>query len=103
NQFSYKGIDLSVFLQYSYGNDVYNANRLIFETPSSFRPGLNYFDVVKDRWTPENPESTIHRLDGYGIINYSDRFVEDGSYLRLKTVSIGYTIPESKLKHIGVK
>src|SRR6218665_384684 len=101
NSFEYKGFDLSVFLQFCYGNDVYNANRLIFETPKSLTGNLNYFEVVANRWTSDAPNTEISKLDGQGIVSYNDRFVEDGSFLRLKTISLGYTFDKAICKKIG--
>lgn len=104
NTFTYKGFDLGVFLQFNYGNDIYNANRLIFETPlKTLNSNMNYFAVVADRWTPANPNTDISTLDGQGITSYNDRFVEDGSYLRLKTVQLGYTFPKKITDHLGIK
>ena len=58
NDFEYKGFDLSIFFQWSYGNDVLNANRLFFENVNNSR-NLNQYATYADRWTPENPTSNI--------------------------------------------
>src|SRR5690606_16839714 len=63
NNFSYDAFQLHVFFQWSYGNDVYNANRIIFEGERP-RANLNQFASVIDRWTPENPSNTIPRAGG---------------------------------------
>lgn len=96
NNFSYKGIDLNVFLQYSYGNKVFNFNRLILEGSNTF--GANQDVTFENRWTPTNQNNDVFRTRGGGPSVYSDRIVEDGSYLRLKTVNLGYTLPASMLK-----
>ncbi len=101
NNFSYKGFDLNVLFQWSYGNDLINANRLIFE--GSSRRSLNQFATYADRWTFDNQESLIPRVGGQGPNNYSSRIVEDGSYLRLKTVSLGYNIPSAFAKQLGIR
>ena len=62
NNFSYKGFDLSVFLQWSYGNDILNANRLIFESTFNKRKNLNQFASYADRWSMDNQESNILSL-----------------------------------------
>uniref|UniRef100_UPI003D7F66F6 SusC/RagA family TonB-linked outer membrane protein n=1 Tax=Pedobacter sp. TaxID=1411316 RepID=UPI003D7F66F6 len=102
NNFSYKGLDLGVLLQWSYGNEVMNANRIIFEGNSLNYRNLNQYSEYIDRWTPENQSNTLARVGGQGPKGvYSSRVIEDGSYLRLKTVSLGYALPQkfiSKLK-----
>jgi hypothetical protein len=101
NNFSYKNFDLNIFLQWSYGNDILNANRLIFE--GSKNVGLNMFATYDNRWTPTNPSNTYFRAGGNGPYAYSSRVIEDGSFLRLKTVALGYNIPSNLLSKIKVK
>lgn len=97
NNFTYKDFDLSVFFQWSYGNDLINANRLLFENGEP-RKDTNMFASYVNRWTPENPESNIPAVRGQGPKVFSSRVIEDGSYLRLKTLSLGYNVPRSVLK-----
>ena len=98
NNFEYKGFDLSIFFQWSYGNDVLNANRLFFENSNKTRD-LNQYASYADRWTTENPESNIPRATDSGSNKvFSTRIIEDGSFLRLKTVSLGYTLPKQLTK-----
>ncbi|MDE6126191.1 MAG: SusC/RagA family TonB-linked outer membrane protein, partial [Muribaculaceae bacterium] len=66
------------------------------------RTSLNMFASVKDRWTPDNPSNTLFRVGGQGPTAYSDRTIEDGSYLRLKTVTLGYTLPAALTKRVGI-
>ncbi len=103
NNFRYRDFDLSVFLQFSYGGQIQNANRIEFEggDPTA-RTSLNMFASVKDRWTPENPSNTLFRVGGQGPTAYSDRTIEDGSYLRLKTVTLGYTLPAAITRRVGI-
>ncbi len=99
NNFSYKGFDLNVFLQWSYGNDILNANRYMFEGNGNIRLSLNQFASYQDRWSESNPTNKNFKSGGQGTIgSYSSRAIEDGSYLRLKTVSLGYNLPEHVLK-----
>jgi len=56
-----------------------------------------------NRWSAENPTSNIPRADAQGSQQYSSLYVEDGSFLRLKSVSLGYTVPSDLLKKFGVK
>ncbi len=101
NNFTYKNFSLNVFMQWSYGNDVLNANRILFE--GSDRVALNQFAVYEDRWTPTNPGNTYYRVGGYGPEgSYSSRIIEDGSFIRLKTVSLGYDLPSVWLKRVGI-
>lgn len=94
NNFTYKGFDLNIFLQWSVGNDILNANRMVFENPSGKRH-LNMFADYTNRWTEENPSSDIPRAAATGSDQYCSLYVEDGSFLRLKTITLGYNIPES--------
>ncbi len=101
NNFSYKGFDLHLFFQWSYGNDIINANRVYLE--SGWRYGMNQFASFADRWTPENSESNIPRANGQpGITSYSSRFVEDGSFLRFKTVQLTYNVPKSLTERVKI-
>lgn len=92
NTFTYKNFQLSAFLQWSYGNDVLNANRLIFEQMD--RPNQNQLATTLNRWTPDNQNTTMFRAGGQGFEDISSRVVEDGSYLRLKTVNLSYKLPK---------
>jgi len=99
NNFSYKGFDLGIFMQWSYGNDIINANRIMFE--SSYKYGYNQYATYADRWSPENPTSDMPGVAagrGSSLKAYSTRTIEDGSFLRLKTVSLGYTLPSGWLQ-----
>src|SRR5690606_36903354 len=103
NNFSYDAFQLHVFFQWSYGNDVYNANRIIFEGERP-RANLNQFASVIDRWTPENPSNTIPRAGGNAPVGtYSSRVIEDGSFLRLKTVALSYTLPSALTSKVALK
>lgn len=104
NNFSYGNFDLNIFLQWSYGNDILNANRIEFEggDPTQ-RNLLNMFESFANRWTPENQTNELYRLGGQGPAYYSSRTIEDGSFIRLKTVSLGYNLPASLMKSLKMK
>ena len=93
NNFTYKNFSLSVFFQWSYGNDVFNANRIMFEGNYANR-NINQYRSYVDHWTPDNPESENYRPGGQGPAGlYSSRTIEDGSFIRLKTLQFSYTLP----------
>ncbi|WP_411031233.1 SusC/RagA family TonB-linked outer membrane protein [Spongiimicrobium sp. 3-5] len=100
NTFNYKGFDLNVFLQGVSGNEVVNFNRYNIEALDGQSNAT--LEAFSNRWTPQNPSNTYTRAVTGGRINrFSDYYVEDGAYLRLKSVSLGYTLPSklmSKLK-----
>ncbi|MBJ7882997.1 SusC/RagA family TonB-linked outer membrane protein [Gelidibacter salicanalis] len=96
NTFAYKNVQLSTFLQWSYGNDILNANRLVFENMES--AGSNQLATTLNRWTPENQNTIMHRAGGQGFEDVSSRVVEDGSFLRLKTVNLSYNFPKDVLE-----
>lgn len=96
NTFSFYGVDFSFMFQYNYGNDIYNATR-VFATQSR-RGRVNMLAEVADRWTPTNANNTVPKYDGYVTNDIYSRFVEDGSFLRLKNVILGYTLPSKLTK-----
>ena len=86
NTFDYKGIDFSFMLQFNYGNDIYNATQ-------SRNGRRNMLAEVADRWSPTNTSNLVPSQDGYIVNDVYSRFIEDGSFLRLKNVTLGYTLP----------
>lgn len=100
NNFTWKNFDLNIFFSWSYGNDILNANRLIFE--SGWKSQTNQLASYANRWTPSNPTSDTPRAAATGSEEYSSRVIEDGSFLRLKNVSLGYTVPSRQLRKAGI-
>ena len=98
NTFNFHGFDLNIFFSWSYGNDVINANRLYFENGSI--TNTNQLKTYTNRWTPENSTSDIPRVgaDIASMFVYSSRVVEDASFLRLRNVTLGYTLPRKVLR-----
>lgn len=95
NNIGYKNFDLNVLLQFSVGNDVINANRYVFEGGiTANNPALNQMATYVNRWSPTNPNNALYRPGGFTSAQYSSRVVEDGSYLKLRTVQLGYTLPK---------
>lgn len=104
NYFQYRNFELSIYLQWSYGGDIMNANKIVFEAGEpTARQSLNMFSSFAKRWTEDNPSNKLYRVGGQGPAVYSDRTIEDGSYLRLKTVSLGYHLPNRFVKAIKAK
>ena len=98
NTFAYKGFDLSIFLQGVAGNKILNANRFWSEAMSIPQ---NQTIATLNRWTGEGTSNTMPRAiynDPNKNTRPSDRYVEDGSYLRIKNVTLGYSLPVVMLK-----
>ncbi|CDA78221.1 putative uncharacterized protein [Bacteroides sp. CAG:530] len=95
NTFSYAGLNLSIFLQGSQGNDIFNASRIDTEGMFDFR---NQSKAVLDRWKRPGMITDIPRVGNIENSHNSTRFVEDGSYLRLKTVTLSYDFNKKWLK-----
>lgn len=88
----WKGIDVALFFQGVYGNEIYNAVRMRTESKGT---EATLSTRMRDVWSASNPGGSIPNPYGSSR-NYetSSRFVEDGSYLRLKNLTVGYTLPE---------
>ena len=101
NTFNFYGFDLNIFFSWSYGNDVINANRLYFENGSI--ANTNQLKTYTKRWTEANPTSDIPRVgaDIASMFVYSSRVVEDASFLRLRNVTLGYTLPRKVLRKMN--
>jgi TonB-linked SusC/RagA family outer membrane protein len=103
NNFSYKNFDVTLFLQGSHGAKILNYLRRSTESLNNFY--FNQLTTAFDRWTPDNPNSDIPRFTQSNPNNraVSDRFIEDGSYLRIQTLSIGYQLPESLTRKVFIQ
>jgi len=89
----WKNISLSAVFNYSLGNDVYNYQRSLLEGGVLF---LNQTTAMNNRWNAENQVTNIPRVsyaDPMGNSRFSDRWIEDGSYLRLSSLTLSYYIP----------
>jgi len=96
---AYKNFDLNIFAQGVQGNDLFNAVKRT--TFSASGPSYNKLAGILDAWSPENPGGKvpiISTTDANGNFNASDFYVEDGSYLRLRNITIGYTLPSALTK-----
>ncbi|WP_162633324.1 SusC/RagA family TonB-linked outer membrane protein [Echinicola strongylocentroti] len=101
NSFSYKGLNLTVFLQGSHGNQIVNLNRNTYLLSLDGKSN-NELSTV-DRWTPTNTDTDIPRATGVRTpMRFSDKWLEDGSYVRVKTVTLGYQFPASMLERLKI-
>ncbi|MDO4782272.1 MAG: TonB-dependent receptor [Capnocytophaga felis] len=101
NDFTYKNFSLNIFLQGSYGNDIYNASRIEME---GMYDGKNQSTAVLNRWrTPGQVTNIPRAIKGTNNIFASSRWVEDGSYLRVKSVTLSYSVPVQSLEKLGVR
>jgi TonB-dependent starch-binding outer membrane protein SusC len=96
NTFTYKQFDLNVFMDFSVGNDVYNGQRASLEAMATYD---NQSTSIESRWRKDGDQTDMPRAlhgDAVGNTRFSSRWIEDGSYLRFKTVSLGYTLASEK-------
>jgi TonB-linked SusC/RagA family outer membrane protein len=97
---SYKWVDFSILFQ-----GVEGIDRFLFDNgqrgfPDARNNALSYWI---DRWTPENPSTTLPRLGGFNNNVVSDFFIEDASYIRIKNLEIGFSVPEDALAKYGMQ
>jgi TonB-linked SusC/RagA family outer membrane protein len=101
NSFSFKGFDLSVFVNGVSGNHIYGQ-------PVRHATNLvsgNQLGLVRDRWTPTNPSNTVPRANfaGGGADVVSSRWVVDGAYWRLRNLTLGYNLPQKLLQPMKLR
>ncbi|RYZ38893.1 MAG: TonB-dependent receptor, partial [Sphingobacteriales bacterium] len=103
NTFTFKGFDLNVFLTYSYGNYIWNHNRMLGETGGTLDANRVLLASQLDRWTHTGQVTNTPRLT---TENYSrqenSRFFEDGSFVRLRSLTLGYTLPQALTSKAGI-
>ncbi len=118
HQLTYKNFDFSVFLNFQFGNDIYNANKLEFT--SGYTPNSNLLSMMNDRWRNVNAQGQVvtdpEQLAAMNVnakvwtpLTTASSFyahswaVEDGSFLRVNNVTLGYTLPKNWLNRVKVK
>jgi TonB-linked SusC/RagA family outer membrane protein len=101
NTFNWKGFDLNIFMTGVYGNEIANFTRVNLENFNGRNNVL--LSAYSNRWTPENPSNTFTRAST-GIRNnpFASNFIEDGSFLRLKSLTLGYSLPTSFLSDLKI-
>ena len=100
NSFYIYGVDLSFMLQFCYGNDIYNAQRM-YANQTDLEM-MNMMGEVRNRWTATNASNTVPSAKGYIRNDICSRFIEDGSFLRLKNLTIGYTFPQKLMRKLYI-
>ena len=96
NTFTYKNFDLNIFFQGAVGGDIYNLTAVQLYNGDS-----NGLTDVLNSWTPQNTDTDVPRAAVRGR-ERSSRFVESGSYVRLKNVALGYTLPTGVFEKVGL-
>lgn len=102
NDFSYKNFDLSIFMTFSQGRDVYNGNNYILLSGST---GDNNRIEMLERWTPKNPSNKYPRASSTGsnrLSTTTSEFLEDASFLKVKNITLGYTLPKQTISKLGM-
>lgn len=99
---SYKNFDLSFFIQGTQGNDLFSMS--VAAQTMDFGQGLNSLrEVYESNWTPENVNAAYPKISRNTTTLMSDRYVYDGSYLRLKNIQLPYTVPVDRINLKGIK
>ena len=94
--FNYRNFDLAVIIQGVYGNDIYNLGRYMRELNDN---GTN--KTLLNAWTAKNENTNIIGHNAQGVFRNDSRWIEDGSYIRIKNISLGYTLPSGVLQSLG--
>ena len=104
--FTYKNFDFTAFFYGSQGNDIFNWNRYFIDFWPSFQ-GQKSKDLLYKSWTPTRTNTTVPMASNSGNFSTNSQvtsyYIEDGSYLRAKNITLGYTIPASVLSKINIK
>ena len=101
NTFNYKNFDLNIFIQGVVGNDVYNIGRIRTE---SIGNNIATNASLLNRWTPQNENTDVPSIAGADMFgtSTSSRYVEDGSYIRFRNISLGYALPASIAEKLNI-
>lgn len=103
NTVTYKGFELNVLLQFVQGNDLFIGGHGRWSRGNGIYEDNSVTDQLKS-WTPENPNTNVPEAR-YLLTNgnqYSSRYISDGSYVRLKNVTLGYAVPANMLRNTGL-
>lgn len=98
NSVTYKGFDANIFFSFQYGNEIYNHNRFFGEGGGARDAARIIFASNLARWQKPGDITDVPKPDGVNVNNYRDggsRWLEDGSFLRLRSLTLGYTLPKN--------
>jgi TonB-linked SusC/RagA family outer membrane protein len=100
NYFTFKGFDLSIFMQYVSGNSIFNRTAATgYYDPQSYS---NKHVDFNNAWRPDNQDTAVPRVGAYLPTDMYDIFLENGAFLRMREVTLGYTLPSSVLERVGI-
>lgn len=98
NRFTYKNWELSVFLQFSYGNKLFNVNHLLTRGRNDYNIEQDYYNNM---WTIDRQNGTMRQFsDTFGRETATDLQAEDASYLKIKEITLSYKLPKKTLRHL---
>ncbi|RYD85756.1 MAG: TonB-dependent receptor, partial [Sphingobacteriales bacterium] len=106
NTFTYKGLDLNVLFTFQQGNKVLNLNRFFGEGGGTRDANRVIFASQLNRWQKPGDITDVPRLTAYGnnyTLEQNSRFLEDGSFIRLKNLTLGYTLPKALTQKAGIQ
>ncbi|TXF90375.1 TonB-dependent receptor [Neolewinella aurantiaca] len=98
NNFTYKNFDLNIFFQGAQGGDIFNMTNVQLNNGDA-NTTRDYFN---NAWTPTNTDTDQPRVGNNSNREISSRFVEDGSYIRLKNIALGYNLPTATVEKLGI-
>ncbi len=101
NEFSFKGFDLGIFIQGSQGNDIYSYTLQELENLGAY--GYNSTKKALERWSPTNTNTDVPMKNLTRSLKPSSRWVMDGSYIRVKNIMFGYTLPNSIAQKLSLQ
>jgi TonB-linked SusC/RagA family outer membrane protein len=97
NNFTYKNWDFNIFIQGSQGGEIFNMTNVQLFTGD----GNTTYENFNNAWSTSNTNTNIPRVGNNSPREFSTRFVEDGSYIRLKNIAVGYNLPENITEKLG--
>lgn len=106
NTVTYKGLEVSAFLAFQYGNKIYNHNKFFGEGGGARDAARIIFASNLARWQKPGDITDVPRPDGINVNNYRDggsRWLEDGSFLRLRSLNVAYNLPKSIAQKLGAE
>ncbi|MFY0712992.1 TonB-dependent receptor [Seonamhaeicola sp. NFXS20] len=99
NNFRYKDFDMNIFFQGSQGGEIFNMTNVQLNNGDS----NTTYDYYNNAWTPTNTDTNQPRVGNNSFREISSRFVEDGSYIRLKNIALGYNFPSEIIDDLGIE